>query len=127
MTSGPLIINMEEETLKNPYYRRVIQTGFYMQTVLMTLLPGEDIPLETHRGDQFVRVERGQGKVWLNGDEFDLEDGISVNIPAGVEHYFKNTGSEPLSLYSLYAPPEHSPYRTEYTQPDTRERIIVSE
>ena len=28
-------------------------------------------------------------------------------VPAGALHNVKNTGKEPLKLYTLYAPPEH--------------------
>jgi mannose-6-phosphate isomerase-like protein (cupin superfamily) len=28
-------------------------------------------------------------------------------VPAGARHNVKNTGTEPMKLYTLYAPPEH--------------------
>ena len=30
-------------------------------------------------------------------------------VPAGTLHNFRNTGSTPLRLYTVYAPPEHAP------------------
>lgn len=123
--SNPLVINIETETIQNTYYREVIYTGKF-QLVLMSLMPGEDIPFETHPDiDQFVRVESGQGIVNLidhNNDSiiitYQLADGDSVVVPAGIEHHFKNTDqSKPLKLYSIYSSPEHPSDRLDQSQP----------
>ncbi|MGO1312295.1 MAG: cupin domain-containing protein, partial [Brevibacterium aurantiacum] len=29
-------------------------------------------------------------------------------VPAGTRHNFRNTGDEPLLLYTVYSPPEHA-------------------
>ena len=58
------VTNIEQDTLENKDYRRVLYTGRNMQLVLMTLQPGEEIGLETHdEHDQFIRVEAGTGAV----------------------------------------------------------------
>jgi len=103
------VTNIENDTLENNDYRRVLYTGRNMQLVLMTLQPGEEIGLETHdEHDQFIRVEEGTGTAILNGKKHDLSDGVAVVIPAGVEHNVVNTSKkEPLRLYTLYGPPEH--------------------
>jgi mannose-6-phosphate isomerase-like protein (cupin superfamily) len=103
------VTNIEEDTVTNHDFRRVLFTGPNTQLVLMTLQPGEDIGLETHDGhDQFIRVEAGTGVVLLEGKESALEDGSAVVIPAGTEHNVVNTSDdEPLRLYTLYSPPEH--------------------
>ncbi len=101
------IINIENETLKNEDYRKVLYTAPNMQLVLMTLASGEEIGEETHELDQFIRVEAGEGTVVLNGAEHKVENGSAVVIPRGVKHNVKNTGEERLKLYTLYAPPEH--------------------
>ncbi len=102
--------NIEQDTLANEHFRRVLFTGPNMQLVLMTLQPGEDIGQETHDDhDQFVRIEAGSGVARLNGEEHALEDGSIVVIPAGVEHNIVNTSKdEKLRLYTLYSPPEHA-------------------
>lgn len=123
---GPLILNIEAATRNNVFYRHVIYTSKYLQLVLMCLLPGEDIPLETHNGEQFIRIESGQGIVQIDGQETVIFDGASINIPEGAAHYLLNNGNVPLKLYTIYSPPEHSPTRKEYTNPQTRERIIIS-
>lgn len=103
------VTNIEQDTVANDDFRRVLFTGPNTQLVLMTLQPGEEIGLETHDGhDQFIRVEAGTGVVLLDGAESALEDGSAVVIPAGVEHNIVNTSDHaPLRLYTLYSPPEH--------------------
>jgi mannose-6-phosphate isomerase-like protein (cupin superfamily) len=101
-------INLEEKTLSNDYFREVLYTTQRSQLVVMTLQAGEEIGAEKHEGhDQFIRVEAGQGKAILDGEEHALEDGVAVIIPAGTQHNVINTGDEPLRLYTLYTPPEH--------------------
>jgi mannose-6-phosphate isomerase-like protein (cupin superfamily) len=103
------VTNIEQNTLENEDYRRVLFTGPNTQLVLMTLQPGDEIGLEVHEEhDQFIRVEAGSGTAVLNGQEHHLEDGTAVVIPAGVEHNVINSSrSEALRLYTLYSPPEH--------------------
>ena len=103
------VTNIEQDTIANEDFRRVLFTGPNTQLVLMTLRPGEDIGLETHGElDQFLRIEAGHGYVQLDGKRTDIGDGSSVVIPAGVEHNVVNTSDdESLRLYTLYSPPEH--------------------
>lgn len=101
--------NIEEEALENEAFRKVLYTSAYMQLVVMSIPAGEDIGEETHGQDQFIRVEEGEGKAILDGVEHVLSDGYAVVIPASTLHNIINTSaSEPLKLYSLYAPPHHA-------------------
>ncbi|MEK7101070.1 MAG: cupin domain-containing protein [Patescibacteria group bacterium] len=100
--------NIEQETLENEAFRKVLYTSNYMQLVVMSVPAGESIGEETHGQDQFLRVEEGEGKAVLDGVEHLLTDGFAVVVPAGAVHNIWNTSdSEPLKLYSLYAPPHH--------------------
>lgn len=108
--------NIERETLQNPYYRRVLFTTPQMQLVVMKLYPGEDIPMEVHQGTQFVRIEEGVALVQIENTKFYLQDDEIIMIPAGARHYFKNNGTDPLSIYSIYSPPEHPPTKIQYNQ-----------
>jgi|SRR3989338_2860072 len=100
--------NIEKETLENENFRKVLYTAQNSQLVVMSLLPEEDIGVETHQLDQFIRIERGTGKAVLNGGEYDLSDGSAVIIPAGTEHNIINVSkTENLKLYSVYSPPNH--------------------
>ena len=101
--------DIEKKSLENEFFREVLFTGPNSQLVVMALKPGEEIGVETHGDvDQFIRVEAGQGKAVLDREEYMLEDGSAVVIPAGTEHNVLNTSStETLKLYTIYTPPEH--------------------
>lgn len=103
------IINIEEKTLQNGYFREVLFTGPNSQLVVMSLLPNEDIGMEVHdHVDQFFRVESGVGKVIMNGEEHAISDGTAIVVPAGTEHNIINTSSDKkLKLYTIYTPPNH--------------------
>ena len=100
--------DIEAETLENTNYRKVVYTGKNMQLVVMSLLPGEEIPEEVHDTiDQFFRVEQGKMAVIIDGKRFELSDDDVIIVPSGARHQVMNTGDEPLKLYTIYAPPEH--------------------
>jgi mannose-6-phosphate isomerase-like protein (cupin superfamily) len=85
-------VNIEQATVENEYFRKVLFTGPKSQLVLMALQPGEDIGLEMHTDiDQFIRVEAGTGRAVIGGQQYDLEDGSAIVIPAGSEHNVTNT------------------------------------
>jgi mannose-6-phosphate isomerase-like protein (cupin superfamily) len=101
--------NIEEETLQNDFFRRVVFTGPHAQLVVMSLLPLEEIGMEVHeQHDQFFRFERGEGKVIIAGEEYMVKDGSAVIVPAGSMHNVINTSKDkPLKLYTIYSPPNH--------------------
>jgi mannose-6-phosphate isomerase-like protein (cupin superfamily) len=43
----------------------------------------------------------------LDGVRTAIKAGFAVVVPAGAKHNIINTGSVPLKLYTLYAPPNH--------------------
>ena len=100
--------NIEEATVDNDDFRRVLYTGKNLQLVLMTLKPGEEIGEEVHDDiDQFFRVEEGRGTIYIDGAATPIQDDFAAIVPAGARHNVVNTGDEPLKPYTLYGPPEH--------------------
>ena len=102
-------INIEDATLENNNFRKVLYTSKHSQLVLMSLKPLEDIGMEVHEeNDQFFRFESGQGKCIIDGNEYELADGVAVVVPAGAEHNIINTSeTEELKLYTIYSPAHH--------------------
>ncbi len=101
--------NIETDTLANSNFRKVLFTGAHCQLVVMSLLPGEEIGMETHGNvDQFFRFEAGEGKAILNGEEVIFKADEVLIVPAGTEHNIINTStSEHLKLYTIYSPANH--------------------
>ena len=117
----PLVIDIDEATQQNEAYRIALWTGSHLQVTLMSLNVGEDIGLEMHPNvDQFLRIEKGQGTVQMGQSKDNLsirrnvDDDSAIIVPAGTWHNLTNTGSVPLRLYSIYAPPNH-PFGTIHT------------
>src|SRR3989344_5514383 len=102
------VANIEEISLKNKNFRKVLYTAKNSQLVAMSLKPGEDIGEEIHQLDQFIRCEAGQGKAILDDVSYEISDGFVVVVPAGTKHNIINTSSDTsLKLYPLYSPPNH--------------------
>lgn len=101
--------NIEDLSVKNANFRKVLYTAPHSQLVVMSLKPSEEIGMETHPdNDQFIRVEKGQGKAIIDGSEYDIADGWAVVVPAGSKHNIVNTSdTEEMKLYTVYSPAHH--------------------
>jgi mannose-6-phosphate isomerase-like protein (cupin superfamily) len=77
--------------------------------VLMSLKPNEEIGMEVHEdNDQFFRFEKGQGKCIIDGNEYEVGDGVAIVVPAGAQHNIINTSAaEELKMYTIYSPAHH--------------------
>lgn len=99
--------NIEVLSVANSNFRQVLYTAKNCQLVVMSLKPKEDIGMEVHKLDQFFRVEEGSGEAILDGVHKPIDAGFAIIVPAGTKHNIVNTGSVPMKLYTLYAPPNH--------------------
>lgn len=120
--------DIESITEDNATFRTVLWTGTNLQLTVMCLATGEEVGLEMHDHlDQFIRVESGAARVTLgpSADEIDvaheIADDWAMIIPAGTWHNVVNTGSQPLRLYSVYAPPEHADGAVQRTKAEADE------
>lgn len=126
----PFVVNIEKAVARNKFFRTALWTGKHLQLTLMSIPPGESIGLEVHPStDQFIRIEEGRGVVKMGDKEDNLDyrenvfEDFIIMIPAGKWHNLINTGSKPLKLYSLYAPPNH-PFGTVH---ETRAKAEAAE
>ena len=66
------------------------------------VLPGKRLSYQTHeRRSEHWLVVRGRARVTLDGREFDLDPGQSVDIPRGAAHRVANPGAEPLTFIEI--------------------------
>lgn len=108
---APLAINIVHDTIRNPTFLTTRWTGYHMQLILMNIPVNGDIGLENHPGaDQFIRIEEGEGLLFMGNSPYNLSfqqpvnDNCAVIIPANTWHNLINTGDNPLKLYSIYSP-----------------------
>lgn len=116
-----VIIHLEEETINNTDYRRVIYTAEGAQLVLMSIDPGVEIGEEIHHLDQFIRIDKGTIHAVIEGTETELHDGDAIIVPRGVKHNFINKSADPVKLYTIYTPPEHKDGTIQHTKADESE------
>jgi|SRR3989344_4892207 len=114
-------INIEKVTKENTDYRHVLYTALHSQLVLMNIKPGEEIGEEVHNLDQFIRIEEGEGKAILDGEEYNFSADEAIIIPQGMKHNIINTGSIDMKLYTIYSPPEHKDGTVQKTKADEKE------
>jgi mannose-6-phosphate isomerase-like protein (cupin superfamily) len=94
---------------QSPDFRRVLWTGRHAQLVIMTIPPGGEIGSEVHEDtDQILTFVSGAGEADVAGETRQVVQGDLVVVPAGTRHNFRNTGANPLVLYTTYSPPEHA-------------------
>lgn len=100
---------IEKETLDNSNFRKVLFTGRYLQLVVMSLEPNEDIGEEVHENvDQFFRIEQGKAKFVIDGEETIVKEDEVFIVPAGSRHNVINASPDAdLKLYTIYSPPNH--------------------
>lgn len=110
--------DIESLAIENDEFRSVLYTAKNCQLVLMALRPAEQIGAEVHKLDQFFRVEAGIGEAVIDGVRTPIRTGFAVLVPAGANHNIINTGTVPLKLYTLYAPPNHRDGVVHHTRAD---------
>jgi len=122
VTAEGFVTDIGAASIRNTDFRRVLYTGEHLQLVLMSLKPGEEIGLETHNDlTQFLRIEAGEAKAIVGGEEYLLKAEDAVIVPEATEHNIINTGTEDLKLYSIYTPPQHPPGTVHKTKEEADE------
>ena len=111
----PYILNIKNASIINSDFRTAIWTGTHLQATLMSICVGEDIGAERHDDtDQLLIVESSTALLKIGNAQNSLTfqsrvgPGSTIFIPAGTWHNVINTGSVPLKLLSVYAPPQHT-------------------
>lgn len=113
--------NIEDAAIRNSSFRQVLYTAERLQLVVMALEPGEDIGEEVHPDrDQYFRVEKGKGEIWIDGTKTTIRKNSAMIVPAGARHNVLNTGGKVLRLATIYAPPEHQDAITHLTKADAQ-------
>ena len=119
------VFSIEDETLDNMEYLRVVHTDDNQQIAVMHLRPGEDTGVEMHDAtSQVLHVVDGEGTATLDGIEYDLGVGDLVVVPAGTEHTLAAGRDEHLKLYTVYSgEPLHRPDEVQTKAPRRQHKV----
>lgn len=112
MAQGFYAVDLHAE--KGPFFRILHETD-RSQTGFMTVPAGREAgPPEVHEGsDQVFYVVEGEAefRVWDRDDEAPSTHrggpGTLVVVPAGIQHWVKSIGKEPLFFLTVYSPREY--------------------
>ena len=110
--------DMIDLAIKNKYFQKEVYLDKKIQIVMMSIEPGDDIGMETHDADQTTFFVAGEGQVVIDGSRGKVVANRLVVIPKGAEHNIINKGTEPLKLFSVYAPPAEDPGVAHKTKAD---------
>jgi mannose-6-phosphate isomerase-like protein (cupin superfamily) len=115
----PFQVNILSVARSNEDFRRVLFTGARSQLVVMTIPPGGEIGDERHDNvEQTLFCLSGRGTAILDGARSPFVPGDAVVVTPGRWHNFLNTGTEPLRIYTVYAPANHIDGRIQHTKAD---------
>ena len=104
--TGPI----EEQTLKNTYFRQVLFTGKHAQLVVMSCARARRSGTRcTRTSISSSASSRARPRFVLDEKEERLvRDGDAVVVPAGTYHNVINASkTTDLKLYTVYSPPNH--------------------
>lgn len=80
--------------------------------LISTLTPGGGCT-DTHgheESGELMVVTSGEGKAWLEGEEYPLKPGAVLYAPPGAEHRTLNTSDEPMNIICVFVPPAPADY-----------------
>lgn len=67
-----------------------------------TLRPGDRVLIHTHPEDEVLIFRSGTGVARLGDEEVTIGDGVTLFIPAGVVHGFRNSGEDDLDVIVIF-------------------------
>ena len=72
--------------------------------VLRWLKPGEELSAQAPDRHQLVYLMEGQGRIRLNGKDYDVSQGAGVYLGPSESAQIQATGAVPLKLFHLVVP-----------------------
>ena len=112
----------------NDFFQKEVYLDKQIQIVLMSLLPGEEIGMESHRADQSTIFVEGTGQAIVDDAKSSVGPNHLIVIPKGAEHNIVNKGSGELKLFSVYAPPaepEGAHFRTKAEAEEAEKGLLA--
>lgn len=113
------ITNIIKKAEDNSLFREVVYTGEKSQLVVMNIPVGGEIGEEVHAHvEQSLFFLSGKGTSVLDGKEQQVGAGDVLIVTPGTRHNVINSGTDPLKVYTVYAPANHIDGRVHKTKAD---------
>jgi mannose-6-phosphate isomerase-like protein (cupin superfamily) len=75
-----------------------------VKAVLTRVGPGGEFASHRDAYHHLLYFLAGEGEGWLGEERYAIHPGMAVEVPAGVEHGYRNSGEEDLLLLTLNVP-----------------------
>lgn len=126
---APVFTMNLDDTMKRLLQKRhILYTSDTIQLSIQRLLRDESVEKEIHQTQsQFIRVEEGHLDVTLWYGESVVKRHLMkgsedvIIVEPGIRHLLENKETEPVTFYTIYAPPAHT--RKEQAS-DDREALL---
>jgi quercetin dioxygenase-like cupin family protein len=90
------------EYSEEKFTKRVIFKEGGSTVFILNFMPGQSLPAHKHPGTEvYLLVLTGSGTFTINGVDTEVSERDIVHTSAEEDLAFKNTGSEPVSLYVM--------------------------
>jgi len=110
MTSIPLLIDLNEipwepfgrdteEIFRKNLCHLTFPSG--SRASLTLAKPGGLFPDHVDPYGHIFYILEGEGEAWIEGETFPFRKGISLSVPAGKKHGYRNCGSKDLLLITI--------------------------
>lgn len=84
------------------FTKRIIYKNGESTVFILNFLPGQELPAHTHPGtDVYLLVMDGEGAFTIDGENVAVTNKDAVHVTGTESLAFKNTGTEPVSLYVM--------------------------
>lgn len=88
------------EYSEDRFTKRVIFKKGETTAFVLNFLPGQELPAHRHPGTEvYLYVVTGSGTIITDGIEAEVSEADLIHVGSEEEMSFKNSGSEPVSLY----------------------------
>jgi mannose-6-phosphate isomerase-like protein (cupin superfamily) len=96
-------LSIERERIGKPYHEFLRVPS--MSAGLYHLKAGQVDPQQPHNEDELYYIAKGRGKIFVGGEDRDVQAGSVVFVAAHVEHRFHSI-TEDMDILVFFAPAE---------------------
>jgi quercetin dioxygenase-like cupin family protein len=91
-----------QEFSEERFTKRIVFKKGESTVFLLNFMPGQELPKHTHPGTEvYILTMQGEGTFTIDGAEVISAASDTVHITGTEELAYKNTGSEPVTLYVM--------------------------
>jgi quercetin dioxygenase-like cupin family protein len=91
-----------QEFSEERFTKRIVFKKGESTVFLLNFMPGQELPKHTHPGTEvYILTMQGEGTFTIDGAEVISAASDTVHITGIEELAYKNTGSEPVTLYVM--------------------------